>query len=103
MSAGRTFQNDIQGPRTSGHRPARYLIRVQGAIDARWCDRLSGMVVTDMAARPGEVTSLSGELVDQAALLGVLNSLYNLGLPIVTVERLGCPEQSTVSTSNEPG
>jgi hypothetical protein len=35
------------------------------------------------------VTTLSGELSDQAALCGVLNTLYELHLPLLTVKRLG--------------
>ncbi len=40
------------------------------------------------------VTTLSGELIDQAALMGVLNSLYDMGYPLLKVERLG-PSPST--------
>jgi hypothetical protein len=35
------------------------------------------------------VTTLTGELIDQAALMGVLNSLYDMGYPLLKVERLG--------------
>jgi hypothetical protein len=35
------------------------------------------------------ITTLTGELVDQAALVGVLNSLYDMGYPLLKVERLG--------------
>jgi hypothetical protein len=34
------------------------------------------------------VTELSGQLADQAALVGVLTSLYDLGMPLLSVERL---------------
>jgi CRP-like cAMP-binding protein len=104
MSADRACNVAAEGPRTSGRQPAPYLIRVQGAIDARWGDRLSGMVVTGTAEGPGGVTTLAGEMVDQAALLGVLNCLYNLGLPIVAVDRLGClPGQAIGGATNERG
>ena len=35
------------------------------------------------------ITTLTGELVDQAALIGVLSSLYDLGYALLKVERLG--------------
>jgi hypothetical protein len=35
------------------------------------------------------VTTLTGEVRDQAALLGVLNALYDMGCPLLKVERLG--------------
>jgi hypothetical protein len=69
--------------------PATYRIGVQGRIPARWCDRLEGMTITERSpeAEP-PVTTLLGELADQAALAGVLNTLYELHLPVLTVERL---------------
>ena len=69
--------------------PAMYQIGVQGRIPARWCDRMEGMTITERSseAEPS-VTTLSGELADQAALAGVLNTLYELHLPVLSVERL---------------
>ena len=69
--------------------PATYRIGVEGRIPARWCDRLEGMTITE-CLREAEppVTSLLGELSDQAALAGVLNTLYELHLPVLSVERL---------------
>ncbi len=71
-------------------RPCRYRIRVQGQLSASWSSRLSGMVITTRqpASQP-PVTTLTGEVRDQAALLGVLNALYDLGCPLLKVERLG--------------
>jgi hypothetical protein len=73
-------------------RPATYLIRVQGRIDPDWSDRLSGMTIGLIReeARP-PVTTLQGELIDQAALAGVLNTLYELHLPILSVLCLSYP------------
>ena len=61
---------------------------MQGRIPARWSDRLEGMTITEGSpeAEP-PVTTLLGELSDQAALAGVLNTLYELHLPVLTVER----------------
>jgi hypothetical protein len=69
--------------------PATYRIGVLGRIPARWCDRLAGMTIAEHApAAEPVVTTLLGELADQAALLGVLNTLYELHLPVNFVERL---------------
>jgi hypothetical protein len=67
-------------------RPATYQINVQGKVDPDWSDRLAGMKIrlTTQEAYP-PVTTLKGELSDQAALLGVLNSLYELHLPVLSV------------------
>lgn len=67
---------------------ASYHIRVQGMFPARWRDYIQGMdiIVEDDEECP--VTMLTGRLPDQAALLGVLNFLYNQRLPLLSVECL---------------
>jgi hypothetical protein len=67
-------------------RPATYQIMVQGRVDPNWSDLMSGMAIclTISETNP-PVTTLQGELSDQTALHGVLNSLYELHLPILSV------------------
>ena len=81
---------DVLPPSHSGFdRPATYRIGVQGRIPPRWRDRLEGMAITERAAGADPpVTTLVGELADQAALAGVLNTLIELHLSVVSVERL---------------
>jgi hypothetical protein len=68
-------------------KPAMYRIRVQGVLDESWSNRLRGMqIMRDEKAKKKKVTVLIGYLPDQPALSGVLNSLYDLGLPILSVE-----------------
>lgn len=71
--------------------PGTYAIQVRGWLDTTWSDQLGGMriAVTESGERP--VTMLIGRLTDQAALLGVLNSLYELGLPLLSVEYIPPP------------
>ena len=72
--------------------PATYRIDVQGRIPPRWCERLEGMTITVYTPEAGPlVTTLLGELSDQAALAGVLNTLYELHLPVLSVQRLSAP------------
>ena len=67
--------------------PAPYRIRVQGHLDESWSDRLGGMVITRAFAENNEpITILVGSLIDQSALSGVLNALYELHLPVLSVE-----------------
>jgi hypothetical protein len=69
--------------------PATYWISVQGRIPATWCDCLEGMTITESSPEAETpLTVLLGELSDQAALAGVLNTLYELHLPLLTVKRL---------------
>lgn len=73
--------------------PATYRIKVQGQLDQSWSDRLAGMAIT--ASSQGDeppVTVLEGWLPDQAALAGVLNTLYELHLPLLSVEILSYEE-----------
>jgi hypothetical protein len=66
--------------------PLDCTIRAAGALDARWSDRLGGLRVRasgDDSDSP--VTELSGTLLDQGALVGVLMTLYDLGLPLLSV------------------
>ena len=52
-------------------------------------DLLGGMTISPDTMEAGQtVTTLSGELVDQAALAGVLNMLYELHLTVLSVKRL---------------
>ena len=63
-------------------KPADYTITVQGVVPVDWLDRLGGLRMT--AAAAGK-TTLEGQLPDQAALRGVLDTLYGLNLPILNV------------------
>jgi hypothetical protein len=72
--------------------PATYRIRVQGRLDKSWADRLGGLSITaDPDTKKAPVTILVGHLVDQAALSGILNTLYELHLPLLSVENLDDP------------
>ena len=70
--------------------PASYRVRVLGPMDKRRSEYLCGMSISSTRRQGGSiVTTLTGELTDQAALMGVLNSLYDMGYPLLKVERLG--------------
>lgn len=66
---------------------SEYEITVQGTISGSYSDRLAGMRITTTSRWDQEpVTVLDGALRDQSELVGVLNSLYELHLPILKVE-----------------
>ena len=66
--------------------PSRYRIRIQGRLDPSWTSRLSDMAITARQATGQQpVTTLTGEVIDQAALMGVLSALYDMGFPLLKV------------------
>ncbi len=68
---------------------AIYRIRVKGRVDPQWADRVSGMQISYLTRLLGKTESvLEGRLADQAALNGVLQSLYDRQLPVISVECL---------------
>ncbi len=69
--------------------PAIYRIRVQGNLDLSWAVNLSGMQITKTKSTDDtEETLLVGRVEDQAALAGVMETLYNLQMPVLSVECL---------------
>ena len=62
--------------------PRLYEIRLKGHLDERWADRFGSMTIT--LADNGE-TLLTGPVIDQAALHGLLKKVRDLGLPLVSV------------------
>ena len=69
--------------------PAIYRIRVRGCLNVALSDRLEGMFIENLARSDGKVESvLEGRLLDQASLSGVLNTLYELHLPVMSVDCL---------------
>ncbi len=69
--------------------PADYEIIVQGTLDIGWSQRMSGMSIT-IAGGSGLTpkTTLRGTLVDQSALLGVLNTLHDLRYDVLHVKHI---------------
>ena len=64
-----------------------YRIRVRGQLDSSWSERLGGMTMTTTGGMDtDETTMLEGQLLDQAVLTGILNTLYDMRLPLVSVE-----------------
>jgi len=67
------------------HEPELYEIRIKGHLENRWANWFEGLTIT--ALNNGE-TLLTGPVVDQAALHGVLRKVRDLGMPLLSVIRV---------------
>ncbi|MGC9396536.1 MAG: hypothetical protein ACP5J4_16960 [Anaerolineae bacterium] len=62
-----------------------YEIRLHGHIDARRARQFAGLTLTLL---PEGETLLTGPVVDQAALYGILARIRDMGMPLIEVKRL---------------
>lgn len=72
------------------YRPMVYQIRIKGHLSPDWSDWFDGLAITQ--EDNGE-TLLSGPVVDQAALHGVLRKVRDLGMPLLSVSRVEPDEE----------
>jgi hypothetical protein len=67
------------------YEPQLYEIRLKGHLDERWAEWFEGLTIT--LEEDGD-TLLTGPLIDQAALHGLLKKVRDLGMPLVSVSPL---------------
>jgi hypothetical protein len=65
--------------------PSRYRIRIRGHLDPDWSAWLDGLTIAQEA---DGTTTLTGPMVDQAVLFGLLGRLRDLGATLLSVEHL---------------
>ena len=80
--------------------PGRYEIRIKGHLDGRWADWFEGMTIT--LKEDGE-TLLTGPVTDQAALHGLLRKVRDLGLPLLSVNRIEPSQNVTCQRHSKQG
>jgi hypothetical protein len=87
----RRMTNELD-PQTERSKPMVYQIRIKGHLRRDWTDWFSGMSIS---LEDNGDTLLTGPVIDQAALHGLLRKVRDLGLPLVTVIHVE-PEQADV-------
>ena len=73
----------------------RYEIRLKGHLDSRWAEWFDGLGLTN--DKDG-TTVIHGDVLDQAALHGLLRKVRDVGLPLISVIRVG-PDMPAVPTA----
>jgi len=71
-------------PNADPSQPMVYQIRIQGHLGPQWTDWFEGLTITP---EENGTTLLTGPVVDQAALYGLLRKVRDLGLPLLEVTR----------------
>jgi hypothetical protein len=87
--------SETTASREDHYEPQLYEIRLKGHLDDRWTDWFEGLTIT--LEEDGD-TLLTGPVVDQAALHGLLKKVRDLGLPLLSVNPVepGQADQSDV-------
>ena len=70
------------------NQPMVYQIRIKGHLGPRWTDWFEGMTIT---LEDNGDTLLTGPVVDQAALHGLLRKVRDLGMPLISAIRVEPP------------
>ncbi|HEY5248752.1 MAG TPA: hypothetical protein VIJ15_09940 [Dermatophilaceae bacterium] len=81
-------------PHADSSRPTVYQIRITGQLDSRWADWFEGLTIT----LDGDDTLITGPVVDQAALHGLLKRVRDLGMPLVSVSPVESGPPTTLGT-----
>jgi hypothetical protein len=76
---------NTRNPTTGPDEPMIYQIRIKGHLGRQWTDWFGGLVIT--REENGD-TLVTGPVVDQAALHGLLRKVRDLGVPLLSVIRL---------------
>ena len=77
-------------PQRGASPPKVYQIRIRGHLSRQWTDWFEGLTIT--LEENGD-TLLTGPVIDQAALHGLLKRVRNLGMPLVSVNVIGSERQ----------
>jgi hypothetical protein len=85
-------------PKTNPDRPMTYQIRIKGHLGSQWGDWFENAIIT--LEESGD-TLLTCSMVDQATLHGLLRKVRDLGMPLLSVNRIGSGQEDLPGTKHE--
>jgi hypothetical protein len=82
--------------------PAIFAIRIQGEIGEAWAEYFGAQTIsTERGVAGFPVTVLTTEPIDQAGLVGLINHVTMLGLPLLSVECVAAPKENGPSMEDD--
>lgn len=89
-----------QGPDGEAGQQIIYQIRIKGHLGRQWVDRFEGLVIT---LEENGSTLLTGPVVDQAALHGILRKIRDLGIALLSVNTVHAGPQDSAEVDTGSG
>ena len=77
--------SETRSPTEGQYQPGLYEIRIRGHLADRWANWFEGLTIT---LKENGDTLLTGPVADQAALFGLLRKVRDLGMPLLSVNRI---------------
>jgi hypothetical protein len=90
VKTGYKVMSNKRNPIAEPDQPMVYRIRIEGHLGAQWTDWFGGLTIT---REENGHTFLTGPVIDQAALHGLLRKVRDLGMPLVSLNRVP-PDQT---------
>ena len=87
-----------RSPARDADRPMVYQIRIRGQLSPRWTGWFEGLTVT---LEEDGTTALTGSVIDQAALHGILKKIRDLGVPLLSVNSIGAGSKDMFEMKQE--
>jgi hypothetical protein len=78
------MSNELK-PNGNSHEPMLYQIRLKGHLTTQWADWFDGL---EISLEDNGDTLLTGSVIDQAALHGLLKKVRDIGIPLISVHRI---------------
>jgi len=85
-------------PRADPNQPTVYQIRIKGHLGPQWTEWFGDLSIT---LEDNGDTQLTGPVVDQAALHGLLRKVRDLGMPLISAIRINPPRRMTPTSNNK--